>query len=216
MEFKLHGTGSDERAIFMRHEETTVNDTTNRKEWSVPYGIVLLPDQDTSQSLIRYAAQFTESDSPLMLVGVDAPPHVTLLHIDCSFKDAKFWWKSAVSKLDSVISIQLTGLAFTPMLKGNYYAPGGGIHVGLEALRRSTLERAHRNVVYSANQVKGGILSPIGDDFRPHVTLGVLSSFPGTTLDLPPEIVTRRFHAKAALGKLGNYGTFPEILDMLK
>ena len=181
----------------------------------MPYGIILLPDQDTSRSLIQYAAQFTKSGTPLMLVGAGAPPHVTLLHIDCSFEDAQHWWRSAAPKLDSTISIQLAGLAFTPTPKGNYYVPEGGIHVGLEAVRRSNLERAHHDVIHSAEKIAGNILTPMGENFRPHVTLGVLSSPPNVALDLSPEIVTREFHAKAALGTLGSYGTFPEIIRML-
>lgn len=182
----------------------------------MPYGIILLPDEDTSQRLIRYAAQFSGSGSPLMVIGANAPPHVTLLQIDCSFDDAHLWWMRAAPKLDSTISIQLAGLLLTPVPKGNYHTPEGGIHVGLEAVRRSDLERAHSYTVHSADKIDGSRLTPDGEDFRPHVTLGVLSSFPSVALDLPLEIVTRRFNAKAALGTLGNYGTFPEIIHMLE
>lgn len=151
-----------------------------------------------------------------MLIGVNAPPHVTLLQIDCSLEDAQLWWRRTTSRFNSAISIQLAGLLFKPIPKGNYHNPEGGIHVGLEAVRRADLERAHNYTVHSADKINGRMLTPTGEDFRPHVTLAVLSGIPSVTLDLPSEIVTRRFDARVALGVLGDYGTFPEIIHVLE
>jgi hypothetical protein len=147
-----------------------------------------------------------------MTIGATAPPHLTLLHVDCSADDAQRWWAYASDVLPPVIWVRFGRLAFSPIPPGNFHVPEGGIYAGLEAFRDRKLDAAHAAAARFAGTVGGRPLTGTGDAFSPHVTLGILRSFPTHAVGLPADLVTGRFPVRPALGALGPYGTFPEIL----
>ncbi|WIM93629.1 hypothetical protein ACTOB_005614 [Actinoplanes oblitus] len=178
----------------------------------MPYGIVLLPDPETADRLAEYAAHVGASGEPLMTIGPAAPPHLTLLHADCGAEAAQRWWTCVAGALPPVIWVRLNRLAFSPISPGDFHVPEGGVYAGLEAFRGRELDAAHDTVVRCAGAVDGRPLTGIGDAFSPHITLGVLRRFPAHRVELPADLVTGRFPLRPALGALGRYGTFPDIL----
>ncbi len=179
----------------------------------MPYGIVLLPEPETADRLVQYAAHVGASSEPLMTINPTAPPHITLLHAGCNVEDAQRWWKCAADVLPSVIWVRLGRLGFSPIPLGDFHVPEGGIYVGLEAFRNHELDAAHDAVVQFASAVGGTPLTGIGDAFSPHITLGILRRFPTHAVELPSSLVTGQFSFRPALGVLGPYGTFPDILS---
>jgi hypothetical protein len=178
----------------------------------LPYGVILLPDGDTAERMIDYARHVGETAEPLMTIGANAPPHLTLLHVDCSADDAWRWWTAVSEALPAVIHVRLGRLAFSPIPPGDFHVPEGGIYAGLEAFRYTVLEQAHAATVRAAEAITGTPLTGTGEDLSPHVTLGILRRFPSHRVELPADLVTGRFAARPALGALGPYGTFPKIL----
>jgi hypothetical protein len=181
---------------------------------SVPYGIILLPEPVVTRQLIDYSANIGSLSTTRMTLGSDAPPHVSILHVDCHYDDARSWWEAVRDDLPTRIVITTTALAFAPIPKGNHYVPEGGVYYGLEVLRHRHLEAAHDHTVRVSNAVGATILSDAGENFRPHITLGILASSPCGRVDLPTELVSASFPGSLAFGELGAYGTFPKILEM--
>jgi hypothetical protein len=46
------------------------------------YGVVLRPDPAVSRQLIALSHEIGAAHDPLMLLGDQAPPHVSVLHVD--------------------------------------------------------------------------------------------------------------------------------------
>jgi hypothetical protein len=183
-------------------------------ETDVDLGLVLLPEQRlVVDRLARYAGAVCTSGKPLMMIGEDAPPHLTLIHITTSLAAAKVIFDRAAARLGFRLPVRLSGLMFAPIPTGDYHVPEGGIYVGLEALRTPALDFAHRFVCNEATRFGAKILTPAGDDFRPHITLGILTTYPVRPIPLPPEVVKASFNTSLRLGRLGRNGTVPDILS---
>jgi hypothetical protein len=178
----------------------------------MPYGIILLPEPDVSERFLRYSNEIASLASPIMSLGEAAPAHLTLVHVECDRDVAESCWNRVLRAMPPATPVSLVGLIFAPIPKGDYYVPGGGLSYGLEAIRRSELEFAHKSALQSADAVGAEILNPAGQDFRPHITLGVLDRFPVGAVNVPPQVVLTSFVGRVALGRLGPFGTFPEII----
>ena len=105
-----------------------------------------------------------------------------------------------------------SGLMFSPILPGDYYAPEGGMYFGLELATSSRLGQIHQGVLDLARKADSPTLGSVGGDFRPHLTLGVLRQGAEPTVPKTVDIL-RTFTCRPALGKLGQYGTFPQLLS---
>jgi hypothetical protein len=97
---------------------------------------------------------------------------------------------------------------FSPISTGNYYVPEGGIYFGLEAIRSSILNEAHQRVLAVARELDVRSLGAIDEEYRPHVTLGVLTQFSPSKVELSSSIVKAKFEGNLKFGKLWQYGTF--------
>jgi hypothetical protein len=181
---------------------------------SVPYGIILLPEPVVTRQLIDYSAHIGNLSTARMTLGSASPPHVSILHVDCRYDDARSWWEAVRADSSTRIVITTTALAFAPIPKGNYYVPEGGVYYGLEVLRHRHLEAAHDRAVRASNVVGATILSDAGENFRPHITLGILAGAPCGCVDVPTELVSASFPGSLTFGELGAYGTFPKILEV--
>lgn len=178
----------------------------------MPYGIVLLPIGQAEDFLIARAASLDAGDNVLMRVGPTTPPHVSILHMDCSSGDALGWWGRVLEKVDSVIEVEASCLGLSAIERGNYHVPEGGVYVGLEVLRRRGLEKVNAVSTAEAEEIGGPVLTGFGDGFRPHITLGIFERVPEISSSTLSELLDLTFEMRLALGVLGPYGTFPKIL----
>src|SRR2546429_9564593 len=101
----------------------------------MPYGIVLLPSGADSVRLVGYAAAF--GSGAVMALGPQAPPHITLAHVDCAREAADAWWAAATALPDAAHDVTLCGLMPAPGPLGNPYLPPRGLYARLQAVRRS-------------------------------------------------------------------------------
>lgn len=180
----------------------------------MPFGIILLPSPELSGRIANYSARIGASASALMTLGDSAPPHVTLCHADCSSDAAELWWSSAKSRIGSSVEVQRTGLVFEAIPAGDSYVPSGGVSAGIAVVRRTEIEKAHQVALAEARKVGAKVMGAVGDDYRPHVTLGILERFPSGAVPFEPEVVSGSMRGTLAFGVLGPYGTFPDIREV--
>ena len=182
----------------------------------MPYGVVLLPDRETHDRLVALAAA-TGGPDPVHVLGERAPAHVSVVHFDGDPAQAR----RVASRLSGhpvrTLSAKIIGLLFAVVPHGDYYVPQGGVYFGLEVVRRPDLDTLHREVIGWVRDAGATPLGAVGDDFRPHVTLGVRrGGTPGVAADRPvvPDlsaVPVGEIRLTPAFGELGPYGTFPGL-----
>lgn len=179
------------------------------------YGIILLPPPDLAVQMVEYSKRLAaRTVNPTMSLDTDErPPHLTLLHVECDEDVASSWWSQAKALLEPSYPITLTGLAFTPLPSGDYYVPEGGLYFGLQARYSNALRQVHLRLLDLARELGARPLEATGENFAPHITLGILQGFPVDEPPVPPEIVTATARGEPAFGHLGAYGTFPTLTE---
>ena len=176
------------------------------------YGIVLLFDDALAAAVVAYAGTLGAGPDRRMVLGPDAPPHVTLAHATCDRDVALAWWRRCAAVLPASVPVRFHGVSLAPVPVGDHYVPEGGVYAGLEALPDPALHRLHRAVTGHARELGAALLGAVDDDFRPHVTLGVLTGGPVLVTPPGPALLRPAGGLRPVLGRLGPYGTFPEIL----
>ncbi|NMO56135.1 2'-5' RNA ligase family protein [Actinoplanes sp. TBRC 11911] len=170
----------------------------------VPYGVVLLPSRQTRARFAAFAAAVA-GPSPAHVLGSRAPAHVSVAHFDGSPAQAA----SLSARVSArTLPVKIIGLLYAITPPGDYYFPAGGVYFGLEVVRRPSLDALHREVLGWIRDAGATPLGQVGDDFRPHVTLGLAES---PALPAWPDIPRGEFDATLAFGELGPYGTFPGL-----
>jgi hypothetical protein len=176
----------------------------------MPYGIILLPEGSDADRISEYSRRLGASADALMVLGDDAPAHLSLAHFDCTGSAAESCWNNFSRESPASVRVDLVSLAFQPRLPGDYYVPEGGISVSLEAECTDNLKDLHALAAKAAGEVGATILG--SRFFRPHVSLAVLRETKIGQLEFMPAVIRSSFTGHMALGSLGPYGTFPRIL----
>lgn len=173
----------------------------------MPYGVVLLPDRRTHESLTRLAAAIA-GPAPVNTLGDHAPAHVSVAHFEADATQAAGIAARLAGRAATVTSVKIIGLLYAVLAPGDYYVPQGGVYFGLEVVRRPGLDALHREVLGWIGEAGATPLGAVGDDYRPHVTLGVTGS-----PELPElgDVPVGELAVTLASGELGPYGTFPGL-----
>ncbi|MFF0373330.1 2'-5' RNA ligase family protein [Actinoplanes missouriensis] len=169
------------------------------------YGVVLVPDAGVSRALVDLSQEIGAGREPLMLLGDDAPPHVSVLHADCADDRIPEMVTAAHPYRERSFEVTVIGLLYAVVPPGDYYVPSGGYYFGLEVIRRPGLDELHREFLGLGMPALG----LVGEDFRPHITLGVTTQPPA----LPPleRVPAGSLRMTMASGPVGPFGTFPEL-----
>ncbi|MBU2665565.1 2'-5' RNA ligase family protein [Actinoplanes bogorensis] len=169
------------------------------------YGVVLRPDADVSRSLVELSHAIGDGHEPLMLLGEKAPPHVSVVHFDCADDATAGIAAATVPHRGRSFAPKIIGLLYTVVPAGDYYVPAGGYYFGLEMIRTPELDELHQEFL----QLGHPPLGLVGEDYRPHITLGVTAEPPGQ----PPfaMVPTGIVRVTMASGPVGPVGTFPEL-----
>lgn len=172
----------------------------------VAHGVVLRPDAETSRALIELSHAIGDDHRPLMLLGDKAPPHLSVLHVDGTADDRTADLVAATAPhRGRTFPATIIGLLYSVVPPGDHYVPTGGHYFGLEVTRSPELDALHQKFLRLGHPPLG----LVGDDYRPHITLGVTAGAPGP----PPlaEVPTGTVRLTMAHGTVGPYGTFPEL-----
>lgn len=172
------------------------------------YGVVLLPDARTARALTDLSHAIGHGARALHQLGDQAPPHVSVLHLDVPDGRAAEVADYTAAKA-AVLTVKVIGLLYVPVPRGDYYVPSGGIYFGVEVVRRPDLDALHRDYLDFAAARGMAPLGAVGADYRPHVTLGVTEVQPALPpLDMLP---LGELRMTLACGPVGPYGTFPTL-----
>jgi 2'-5' RNA ligase superfamily protein len=173
---------------------------------TMPYGVVLLPDARTARALTELSHAIGHGARPLHQLGDHAPPHVSVLHLDVPDERAA---EIAARVRPVRITVKVIGLLYVPVPAGDHYVPTGGTYFGVEVVRRPDLDALHHEYLDFAAARGMTPLGAVGDDYRPHVTLGVTEVQPALPpLDMVP---LGELTMTLAGGPIGPYGTFPTL-----
>jgi hypothetical protein len=175
------------------------------------YGVILLPHSPAP--FLTLSDALAARGAPLMkLHHQQSPPHVSVAHFESAEQSAISLWESLPVDSGTDISLGFAGIMFSRIPVGDQYVPEGGVYVGLECKNSEALRSFHADVAARLTSAQHRILSPSGADYRPHLTLGVLRTPPDGPIPLPGDVLDEQFACRAALGRLGPYGTFPQII----
>jgi hypothetical protein len=171
------------------------------------YGVVLRPGVQTSRSLIELSHVIGDGHEPLMLLGEKAPPHVSVLHVDCLQDQAADIVAAAGRHRGRVFAARIIGLLYSVVPPGDYYVPTGGYYFGLEVVRSPELDSLHHEFLRLGHPPLG----QVNQDYRPHITLGVTARPPSE----PPftRIPAGVLELTMSTGRVGPFGTFPELSE---
>jgi hypothetical protein len=176
----------------------------------------VLPEQSAAERIVEYSRRLGAGGGTSMLLGGDAPAHLSLAHFDCAQTTAQACWaafsdaRDAPAASPAGVSVELVGLAFKPLPPGDYYVPEGGVAVSLEAENTDGLTDLHDRAVEAVRAAGAGLLGR--PSFRPHVTVAVFRESRIGGFDVDPAVVRSSFSGRIAFGRLGPYGTFPQII----
>ena len=171
------------------------------------YGVVLRPDAETSRSLVELSHAIGDGHEPLMLLGDKAPPHLSVLHVDCAADQTAGIVAATARHRGRTFSAKVIGLLYAVVPPGDYYAPTGGYYFGLEMIRSPELDALHQEFLRLGHPPLG----LVDRDYRPHITLGMTAAPPSP----PPyaKVPTGVIHLTMSSGPVGPFGTFPDLLE---
>ncbi len=171
------------------------------------YGVVLRPDAEVSRSLIELSQVIGDGREPLMLLGEQAPPHVSVLHVDCAGDRTADILAATARHRGRVFAAKVIGLLYSVVPAGDYYVPTGGYYFGLEIIRSPELDALHQEFLRLGHPPLG----LVNQDYRPHITLGVTAQPPSGPPF--PRIPAGVVQLTMASGPVGPFGTFPDLAD---
>jgi len=173
----------------------------------VAYGVVLRPDPETSRSLVELSQAIGHGHAPLMLLGREAPPHVSVLHVDCADDQAAGIVAATARHRGRTFPAKIIGLLYSVVPPGDYYVPTGGYYFGLEMIRSPELNALHQEFLSLGHPPLG----LVDEDYRPHITLGVTAEPPSQ----PPfaSIPAGILRLTMSSGPVGPFGTFPDLVE---
>jgi hypothetical protein len=178
---------------------------TGKDPSQMAHGVVLRPDAQTSRSLVELSHLIGAGHEPLMLLGDQAPPHVSVLHVDCAHDQVAGIVAATAPYRGRTFSAKVIGLLYSVVPPGDYYVPTGGYYFGLEVIRSPELDALHQEFLRLGHPPLG----LVDQDYRPHITLGMTAEPPaGPTFAKIPTGVIR---LTMASGPVGPFGTFPDL-----
>ena len=169
------------------------------------YGVVLTPDAETSRSLVELSHLIGAGHEPLMLLGEKAPPHVSVLHVDCAADRTAGIVAATAPHRGRTVTAKIIGLLYAVVPPGDHYVPTGGYYFGLEVIRSPELDALHQEFLRLGHRPLG----LVDEDYRPHITLGVTAEPPSPPPF--PKIPAAAVRLTLATGPVGPFGTFPDL-----
>jgi hypothetical protein len=167
--------------------------------------VVLRPDAPTSRSLVELSHAIGDGHEPLMLLGANAPPHLSVLHVDCPADQTAGIVAATAPYRGRTFPATVIGLLYSVIRPGDHYVPSGGYYFGLEMIRSPELDALHQQFLRLGHPPLG----LVDRDYRPHITLGVTAVPPA--LPALTTVPTGVLSLTMASGPVGPYGTFPDL-----
>ena len=175
-------------------------------------GLVFLPEARVSDACVRYAQALAAGRTPRAVVGPNALPHVTLLHVETG-EDPELLWNEARGALPAQCRVDLLALGLlrydTP-----YNAPAAApaTMAWLIAACSRALRDAEQAALSLPSVRRARVTTANGEIFQPHVTLAIWDGEtpPGVAV-LPKDLFTT-VSTRLTLGVIGPNGVYERTL----
>jgi hypothetical protein len=178
----------------------------------MPVGLVLIPEHPIAEHLVSLSQDIAGGSTPIMTLGDNAPGHLSIVHVGCELEEGEPILTS-LSQQRKGFQVTFSGILVGPIPRGDYYVPQGGIYYGLECAYSDDILTLHSTALTLARRMGVKTIGAVGPRFRPHLTLGVLTETPRGDLGFPEPIFDGPLTFQLALASLGQYGTFPEVMQ---
>jgi 2'-5' RNA ligase len=159
-------------------------------------------DRD-NELFTKYSQDLLSGLSPVSILSDVSIPHLTIAQFEGSEDElASIWnaWKSCST--ETQISVKLAGLCILPS------PDDSECWIEVPALKSDDLQNVQKKIL-SLDMIKGRrVFNGTGDNYRPHLTLGLLRPFASRfeTTHLPGSLLRAEISMKIALGISGeNY-----------
>jgi hypothetical protein len=177
-------------------------------------GLVYLPEESGREACVRFGKSIVGERTPRAVVGADALPHVSLVHVE-SDEEPEVLWREAKASIAPVVALDVLALGLlrydTP-----YNAPpaaGGATMAWLVIPCSPALREAERGAVGLPFVLRAGATTYNGDLYQPHVTLAIWDGdLAPRGRELPQDLFGKRMTARLALGVIGPDGTYVRSL----
>lgn len=177
-------------------------------------GLVYLPSPDISRACVAFAESLVGSVKPRMLVGPQALPHLSLLHVETDTSPQAFF-DAAVTILPARRSFDILALGLL-RYDAPYNAPMAppATMAWLMVPCSAALRSAERSAVSLAVSREMPITTGNGDDFQPHLTIAMWEGHVPPSAFAPPVdlLPTTGTVGRLALGVIGPNGTYERTL----
>lgn len=177
-------------------------------------GLVLLPDASASEACVRFGASLVRDRTVRAVVGPDALPHVTLLHVESDDDPAAFW-EEAKEKIAPSFTLDVLALGLL-RYDAPYNAPPAtpATMAWLIIPCTRALREAEQAALALPFVARSRVTTGNGDAFQPHATLAIWDGqvAPHWT-SLPTDVIgAARMKTHLALGVIGPNGTYQRTL----
>ncbi len=128
------------------------------------FNIALIFGEDYNQRIIDYANRLYKSIKSDVILGINARPHLTIAQFEASYKEAVQIWNAFNDISIPPPKLTLSGITILP-------SSNGGAWIEISVLKTDQLVNIQNSLVSILNKVNGPS-SGVGNNYRPHITIG--------------------------------------------
>lgn len=158
----------------------------------------LLLNEELSMECTRFSKELSEKHPSKFILGGKSLAHISILQTHCDEAELDKLWYEASEVIDKKYELSLAGLNFLPSSSGDTW-------VEIQVLKNAAVLKLQQSLLALEVMKNRKIFNGVGDDFRPHITVGLLDNT--WILDgIPLRIKLLRSKNVAAKLSLGHVG----------
>lgn len=170
---------------------------------------VLCLERNDAQDFEELSVALDRELGSQMVLGRGAAPHLTILQIEAEVDEADRLWAAAVERsLPMSVEMDAAGLCILP-------TPDSlESWIEVPILKSQALSELQSGLLLSEVIGHRPIFNGVGDEFRPHVTVGLVDGLARSIPELtaPGNILRRRIAGRLCLGISGEHYSLVQIL----
>lgn len=159
----------------------------------------LLLDKKTAKECENFSKELSKTHKSKFILGDRSLPHVSIVQTECEEEDLDSIWKEAQNVIQKEYEINFAGLNFLPSSSGDAW-------VEIQVLKSDAILQLQKSLLNLSSMKGRKIINGVEDDFRPHVTVGLLDKYQVINNVHLPKHPLRNSEVKARLS-LGYVGS---------
>lgn len=172
---------------------------------------VLLLEEETSSQCVNLSKEISSRYDSLVILGQKSLPHVTILQTECEEGELTDIWNTAKKVMLNQYKLNFTGLTLLPSSSGNTW-------LEIPVLKSDAILMLQKELLSLEILKNRKIYNGTEDNFRPHVTVGLINK--GSviqSLPLPQNpLRNKNVISYPSLGLVGENFIFTQSLFKIK